>query len=202
MTVYSINPQSKINPNNIINIMMQLTNNISNSIKSIKNIILESKYNLIIDEINQILNDYLKIYYFYDFGIKNIYVQIYNQNINLVIFVNIIIEQFKYTNNTSIWEHFFKNKYYNNPKIVYEQLDNQQKNDLRYSIISNKLYLVDNILFTYDNLITNSIILKPKYNYSNDCNNCNNCNDCNCQYTYGTNIQNNNYSYVTTVFWN
>ncbi len=186
MTFYFINPQSEVNSFNILNIMSQLAFKISISISSIYNIILVEKYQLMINTINDILNNYLKIYNFYDFGINNIYVQIYNQNINLVLFISIKIIPFKYNNNISLWESFFDNKYYSEPMIVYEQLSNQQKNDLRYSIISNELYYVDNIVFTYNNLNTTGIILKPT-STGNSCN-CHSFNDI--------------YTYVTTLYWN
>jgi hypothetical protein len=112
MTIHSINPHSKVSIENIANIMSQLVKKISNSILPIYNIILSDQYYLMIDEISQILNDYLKIYRFYDdVGIKNIYVQIYNQTINLVVFVNIKIYPFKYTNEMSIWQKFINNEY-------------------------------------------------------------------------------------------
>lgn len=184
MTLYHINPQYVINIDNILNIMLQLTNNISSHISSIYNIVLENQYILIVDIINQILNDYLKMYNFYSFGIRYLRVQIYNQNISLVAYINITIYPFKYCDDISIWTHFITGKYFNNPKVVYKHLDTQQKNDLRYSIISNKLYLVYDISFTHDNLLTNGILIKSKCE-----------NNCTC------NTQNNNYSYITTIYW-
>jgi hypothetical protein len=186
MTIYYINPQSIVNIDNITNIMVQLTNDISNSIFSIDNIIIETQYLLMLNKINEILNNYLKIYYFYGFNISNIYVEIYNQNIVLVGFVYIKIYPLKYLNIVSSWNNFFNNIYYNYNKIVYDQLDFQQKNDLRYSIVSGKLYFIDNLLFLYKNVNTQGIILKNKSN--------NNCN-CSCN-------SNNNYCYITTIYWN
>jgi|688.fasta_scaffold633017_2 hypothetical protein len=198
MTIYSINPQSNIDPNDILNIMTQLTNDISESIKSIYNIIIESQYNLMIQNICQILNDYLKIYYFYDVGVRNIYVQIYNQNINLVAYVYIKILPFKYIDTLSLWYSFYNNIYYYSQKYIYNELDNQQKNELRYSIIENKLYFIDNISFTYDNLMTNGILFK-----SNNTNN----NDCKCMENTEflrtcKNFTKSNNCYITTIYWN
>ena len=187
MTIYSINPQSNVDLNNIYNIMTQLTNDISESIKSQYNIIIETQYILMIQNINQILSNYLKIYYFYGFNIRNIYVQIYNQNINLVSYVNIKIFPFKYNNITSSWNNFYNNIYYMMSKYVYNELDTIQKNDLRYAIISNKLYFIDNIIFTYNNLFTKGVILKPIYD------------KCHCEYTIQSNCHN---CYITTVYWN
>ena len=91
-----------------------------------------------------------------------------------------------YNDDISLWVNFINGKYFNNPKVVYEHLDTQQKNDLRYSIISNKLYLVYDLLFTHDSLVTNGILIKSKYE-----------NNCTC------NIQNNNYTSINkqTLFY-
>ena len=186
MTFYFINPLFDVNANNIINIMTQLINDISTSITPIYNIVLEEQYVLMISDINQVLNNYLKIYNFNSFGIKNIYVQIYNQIINLVAFVNINIYPFKYKNDISNWDKFFFGKYDVITKVVYNELTSLQKNDLRYSIISDKLYFIDDILFTYNNLLTRGILIKPRTNCSDDC-------EC---------IAQNNYCYVTTLYWN
>ena len=64
-------------------------------------------------------------------------------------------------------------------------MNNQQKNDLRYSIISGELYFIDNISFMYNNLNTKGILLKPKL-YDCECNK----------------LTNGIYCYVTTVYWN
>ena len=154
-----------------------MTNDISKSINSIYNIVIETKYTMMITNINQILNNYLKIYDFLKYNITNIYVQIYNQNIDLVSWVNIQIIPFKYINIDSKWYKFITGIYFNSDKIIYSQLNTQQQNDLRYSIISTDLYFIDDLNFIYNDLNTFGIILKPKYN-------------------------NNDYSYVTTLYWN
>lgn len=188
MPVYTINPKLNVDSENIINIMSQLINDISKSINSIYNIVIYEKYILMMNNINEILNNYLKIYKFLQYNIQYIYIQIYNQNINLVSQILINIIPYKYIVTNSNWESFIAGKYYNSNKIVYSELDLIQKNNLRYSIISGDLYFVDNVVFTYNDLNTFGMLIKPVSN--------NNC-DCNC------NIQTNkNYCYVTTLYWN
>lgn len=186
MPIYKINPQYNVNSTNILNIMTQLTNDISKSINSIYNIVIYDKYILMINNINQILNNYLKIYDFLKSGIKNIYVQIYNQNINLVSQVVINIIQFKYININSDWNNFVNGAYYNSDKVIYSQLNTQQQNNLNYSIISGDLYFINNIVFTYNNLNTTGIILKQTTNLNLDYNI----------------LTNNKYCYITTLYWN
>ena len=187
MGIYSINPQTNVNSQNISNIMTQLINDISNSIQSIINIISQSQYDLMIMNINKVLNDYLKIYGFFDYGLTNIYIQIYNQNIDLISYVNIILKQNKYINYNSIWGDFYCGKYNDRIKIIYNQLTPEEKNILKFSIISGDLYFIDDINFTFDELNTTGILLKPKNN---------NC-ICKC------NDQNTNqYTYITTLYWN
>lgn len=186
MPIYTINPKYNVNYMNIMNIMSQLLNEISKSINSIFNIVIYNKYMLMINNINEILNNYLKVYNFLAHNIKNIYVQIYNQNVNLVCEVSINIIPYKYLNENSDWETFVNGKYYDSNKIVYSELDETQKNNLRYSIISGDLFFISNIDFTYNNLDTMGMIIKPESN-----------NNCNC------NIQtNNDYCYITTLYWN
>ena len=78
MGIYFINPQYKVDSLNILNIMTLLINDISNYIKSIYNIVIQSKYNLIIDIINDVLGNYLKIYNFFNYGLKSIYIESYS----------------------------------------------------------------------------------------------------------------------------
>lgn len=142
-----------------------------------------------INNINEILNNYLKIYNFLNFNIKNIYVQIYNQNINLVSEVKINIIPYKYININSVWETFVNGLYYDSNKIVYMELNDIQKNNLRYSIISGDLFFISNIDFLYNDLNTIGMIIKQG---SNNIVNCN----CNNSHT------NNDYCYITTLYWN
>ena len=198
MTIYTINPKYKINYMNIMNVMNQLLNDISKSINSIYNIVIYREYMLMINNINETLNNYLKIYNFLAHGVKNIYVQIYNQNINLVCEVSINIIPFKYININSDWETFVNGKYYDSNKIVYSELDDTQKNNLRYSIISGDLFFISDIFFKYNNLDTLGIIIKPESNINLNCN----CN-CSSSSSYNCNTYNNkDYCYITTLYWN
>ncbi len=65
MTFYFIDQEYDVNISIILNIMIQLAKDIYNSICQIFNIVIEDKYNLMIININKVLNNYLKIYYFY-----------------------------------------------------------------------------------------------------------------------------------------
>lgn len=184
MGIYFINPQYIINSQNIINIMTQLVNTISNSIKSNYNIIFENEYINMSNNVNQILNNYLKIYNFYNYGIKYIYVQIYNQNINLVSYVQIKLDKPKYINTNSNWNDFIVGKYNNQDMVIYNVLTQEQKNELNYSLISGNLYFIPDINFTYNQKNTTGILIKPAINTC-ECNN-----------------QNIDYSYITTIYWN
>lgn len=191
MAIFSINPKIKIDNNNILNIMSQLVLEISNSIQSIYNIINDNNYTLMINNINNILNNYFKIYNYYGHGITNVYVQIYNQNIELVAFVNIKLTKYNYTNLNSNYSYFITGLYNNQPKIIYQELTQAQKNNLRYSIVSGDLYFIDEIQFIYNSLNTSGNLIKPKTK----------TNSCEC-----TNINNNNnnieYTYISTIYWN
>lgn len=187
MGIYSINPKTQINSANILNIMLQLLLEISNSIQSIFNIIVETQYILIINVINQILNNYLKIYNFYNYGVSNLYVQIYNQNIELVVFIVIQLKKYRYINLNSNWNDFIKQLLNTQTKIIYMELEPQEKNDLRYSIVSCNLYFIGEKNFIYNQLNTIGMLLKPK---NNNCK-CNNQLNCSIQYTY-----------VSTIYWN
>lgn len=194
MTVYSINPKSIVNSDNIINIMGQLILNVSNSIMSIYNIIIFKYYNLMITNINNVINEYMKIYNFLNYGITNIYIQIYNQNIELISFTNIVINnKYKYNNFNSIYNNFYYGNYNLTPKIIYNQLSIEQKNQLRYSIISGDLFFIDDIHFLLNGTDMTGIILKPKTKIYVNCE-CNNYDNNNCN--------NNNYVYITTLYWN
>ena len=190
MAIFSINPKTKIDDNNILNIMSQLVLEISNSIQSIYNIINDNDYSLMINSINSILNNYFKVYNYYGHGITNVYVQIYNQNIELVAFVNIKLTKYNYTNLNSNYSYFITGLYNNQPKIIYQELTQEQKNNLRYSIVSDDLYFIDEIQFIYNSLNTSGNLIKPKTK----------TNSCEC-----TNINNNNnieYTYISTIYWN
>lgn len=185
MGIYSINPKTKIDANNILNIMTQLVLEISNSIQSIYNIIDETTYVVMTNNINDVLNNYLKIYNYYEYGITNIFVQIYNQNVELVAFVNIKLNKYKYVNLNSYWNDFVNGTYNNEAKIIYQELTQDEKNNLRYSIVSDSLYFIDDIQFIYNGENMTGILIKPKIN------------NCECG---GNNIL--EYSYISTIYWN
>lgn len=187
MGVYSINPKTKIDGNNILNIVTQLVLEISNSIQSIYNIIDEIMYMKMINNINDVLNNYLKIYDYYGYGITNLFVQIYNQNIELVAFVNIKINKYKYVNLNSYWNDFAIGTYNNSTKIIYQELSQEEKDNLRYSIISGDLYFIDNIQFIYNGENMSGILIKPKTK-TNTC-------ECGSNNTIG-------YAYISTIYWN
>lgn len=179
MGVYSINPKTKIGVNNILNIMIQLLMDINDSMQY--NIIDENKYLIVINNVNTILNNYLKIYNYYNYGIKNMFIQIYNQSIELVLYVNITLDKYKYYNFNSTWNNFITGLYNNQIKIIYQELTLQEKNDLRYAIISGDIYYISKIDFIYNGTNTSGIIIKPKMNY---------------------NVSYNNMIYIYTVYWN
>lgn len=188
MAIYSINPKTKIDNDNILNIMSQLILEISNSIQSIYNIIDDIMYVKMINNINDILNNYLKIYDYYGYGITNIFLQIYNQNIELVVFVNIKLNKYKYVNLNSIWNDFAVGIYNSRAKIIYQELTQEEKGNLRYSIISGNLYFIDKIQFIYDDVNMTGILIKPKINScANSCANSNN--------------NSIGYAYISTIYW-
>lgn len=198
MTIYYINPKSTIDSENIVNIMSNLIYNISYSIYKIYNIVVKEQYDLMIKNISNVINNFLKIYNFQNYGITNIYVQIYNQNIVLVFQANVQISKYNYISINSNWSDFYFGTKNNFSTVIYNELSLEQKNNLRYSIISNKLYYLDNIEFIYNNLNTRGLLLKPKFF---------NESDCNCEYTTNSNnvlktSKNSNYTYVTTLYWN
>lgn len=185
MGIYSINPKTKIDANNILNIMTQLVLEISNSIQSIYNIIDETTYVVMTNNINDVLNNYFKIYNYYEYGITNIFVQIYNQNVELVAFVDIKLNKYKYVNLNSYWNDFAVGIYNDETKIIYQELTQDEKDNLRYSIVSGNLYFIDNIQFIYNRENMTGILIKPKIN------------NCECG---GNNIL--GYSYISTIYWN
>jgi hypothetical protein len=178
MTIYSINPKIEITANNIKNIMINLINEISKSIINIYNIVIPSEYNLLIKNITDITNNYLKIYNFKDSGIQFINIQIYNQNINIIAWVTInLISKYNYIQLNSSPINFLNNSITVNFTNIYNKLSLDQQNNLRKSIISGDLYFLDDI-----NLMENAILLKL------------NNNNCLCDTPY-------NYTYITGLYW-
>ena len=180
MTVYYINPKINIS-NKFENIMINLINEISNLFVNDRNLIILENYQNTILDILAIVVKYLKIYKFYDYGIKNLYIQIYNKAIEVLIYVKINISKsyFKYINNS--WYEFYFRTSINLP-IVYDEMNNDQQNDLNTSIINGNLYFNNNIILSQTEL-TKGMILKKE---TCECN-INNCNT--------------TLNYIITIFW-
>ena len=200
MTIYTISPQTTVNSDNILIIMTQLIKNISNSIQKIFNINLKKEYEKMINIINDILNDYLKVYKFYDYGITNINVQIYNQNINTVLYATIKLNDFRYVNIYSNYNDFTTGVYNSQPKIIYQALTQQQKNELTHSIISGNFYFIEEINFVLEGINSTGILLKPKIVNCECNNNQSNSTQYNNQFNLNKYVSN-NYVYVNTIYW-
>ena len=181
MSVYYINPTIKIIPNKFENIMDNLINEISNLFVDNNNLIIQSNYTKSIFDIVKVLINYLKIYKFYDYDIKNIYVQIYNKSIDVLININVNISKTYFMYTTSTWNEFYFGIVDLIP-IVYNALSNNQQMELNVSILNGEFYFYNNI-----NLIElnykKGIILKKKY--------------CSCI----INNCNANFNYIITLFW-
>jgi hypothetical protein len=157
MSVYYINPTVQIVSNKFENIMNNLINNISNLFLNNRNLIIEENYNGTIKNIMEIVTSYLKIYKFYDFDIKNIFIQIYNVNIFVVINLKIILSKSYFTFIYDPWKQFYLGLEDNFP-IVYNGLNLLEQQTLNNSIINGDLYL-NNIVLIEPNL-KKGIILK------------------------------------------
>ena len=159
MNVYNINPNIIITNDSISNIMLNLTNDISNNISVNTNIIIENQYLKVVNIIFNTIIKYLKIYKFSVFNIHNICVEIYNKNINTVIYEYFTITNYYYFFTNSKWINFFKGLIYN-PSIVYDNLNIEEKKKLNYSIVNGELYFLDNITFNYNLNQATGILLK------------------------------------------
>ena len=181
MTVYYINPTIKIIDNKFNNIMDNIINEISNLFVNNKNLIIEINYIKSIIDIIQVLIRYLKIYKFFEYGIENINIQIYNKTIDIVINIKIIISKkfFIFISNT--WNELYFSSSTNVP-IVYNELSNEQQNELNMSIINGNLYFNNNVDLTILNF-TKGMILK-KESCACIINNCNTT-----------------FNYIITIFW-
>jgi len=192
MTVYYIDPNTNIQTNKLINIMVNITNKIAIGISSNSNIIGEKNYNIIIEEIIQIVQKYLKIYKFFSFGIKNIYVQIYNANIDVVVYVYFSIRKTNFSMTTSNWNDFYFGLLNVDP-IVYNNISNNQQASLINSIVSGNFFMIDDLDFIYNTELTKGVILKLKlyqfaYQFAYQLTN-----------TYKTCSPSN---YIVTMYWN
>ncbi len=179
MTVYYINPTNKI-LNKFENIMNNLINDISKIFVNNRNLIIYDNYQDSISEIMSVVIKYLKIYKFYEYDINNIYIQIYNKTIDVVINLNVNISKSYFTYTSSSWDQLYF-EILNNIPVVYEAMDYDQKNELNNSIINGNLY------FKYIDLnqlnFNRGIILKKEIC---DCivNNCNTT-----------------FNYIITMYW-
>jgi hypothetical protein len=181
MSIYYIYPNITVNDLNFKEIMDNMTNNISNLFVYNKNLIEPNNYNYLIDQIIYVVSKFLKIYNFFDYDKKNIYIDICNSNINVIMNIHIKIYKSFYTYQKTMWEQFY-NGIINKSSVVYNNLDLNQKQELRISLINGNFYMYDNIKLElpYDE----GIILKKK---SCTCENINNCNF--------------NYNYIIIIYW-
>ena len=183
MTSYIIKPITQIN--NIINLMVNMTNDIDNALGCSNNIIQEKIYEKTLSDIFDVVSEYLKYYKFYP-NISNICVQIYNQEMNVVIYMKFIISHSSFKIISSNWINFYKNDI-NADSVVYNNMTMIQQNNLRYSLISGDFFMLDNLNFIYNSVATSGIILKKK-NLHYCCNN----DPC----------KKNNIQHITTIYWN
>lgn len=187
MSVYYIDPNIDVNEFNFKEIMDSMTNDISNLFTYNRNLIVRSNYNNTIDEIVNVVSKFLKVYNFYNNQIKNINIQIYNSNIEVIINVEFIIYETFFIYKKSDWEGFY-NGFINKNPIVYKSLDVNKKKELRISLVNGNFYMYDDIeieLQVKEEIINNEgIILKKEL--------------CTCENIKNCNID---YSYIITVYW-
>lgn len=185
MSIYYINPTISVNEINFNNIMDNLTNNISQIFIYNKNIVNSYNYNLCLSSIIQILENYLKLYEFYVYGIENINIEIYNIKINVVIYISVNISKTFYNLQKSTWYEFYNGNINKNP-IVYYGLNLNQRQELNLSIVNGNFYMYDNVNLDTDlleHIYSQGIILKKKSCL---------CKNINC---------NENSDYIITVYW-
>ena len=199
-TKYHINPETNITQNTFKNIMVNITTNISYLFGPNVYVVNQSVYLNLIKKIIYQVTKYLKIYKFANFGITNINVEIYNKDINLVLYVYFKITEFYYYVNSSDWYSFYNGIFNSNPTVVYNNMNLVEQNELRYGIASGKFYINDNVNFTIDTKSSTGILLKNEYD-SDD-------NSCSCNSSYITNSNdsgnlntNSSNVYITTLYW-
>ena len=158
--------------------MVSITNYISNYTNNV-NIIIEKNYNKLKLQILTVVSNYLKIYKFAKANIFNINVEIYNSFFDVVLYIYFNIYESYFTIETSFWKNFYNNSLVKQT-VVYDNLSLIEKNDLRFSIVNNSIYLSDNIVFTYNTKNAEGILIKIKQDY-----------DC----------INNNMIYINTIYW-
>ena len=175
MSIYFINPNIIVTDLNFKEIMDNMTNTISKLFVYNRNLIKQNNFNTTTNEIINILSKFLKIYKFYDYGKKNINIQIYNLNIDVIININFLIYKTFYTYENNSWESFYSGTLKITP-FVYYGLDQTKRQELRISLINGDFYMYDNV--TLEIPLNEGIILKKKYCA------CENNNNCNINYNY------------------
>lgn len=178
-TIFYINPTKVLLADNIKNTMVLITNYISNFANNV-NIIIEENYNKLKLQILTVVSNYLKIYKFAKANIFNINIEIYNSFFDVVLYIYFNIYESYFTIETSFWKNFYNNSLLKQT-VVYDNLSLIEKNNLRFSIVNDSLYLSDNIVFTYNTKITEGILIKIKQNH--------NC------------VSNENMIYINTIYW-
>lgn len=181
MSIYYINPKITVNDLNFKEIMDNITNDISKLFIYNRNLIDQNNYNYAIYQIIDVISKFLKIYNFFDYDIKNMCVQIYNLNIEVIINIQMILYKTFYIYNNSKWDTFYTGNETLKP-IVYYNLDSTQKQELRLSLLNGNFYMYDNIKLELP--LNEGIILKKK--------------SCLCE---TKNINNYNTNYIITVYW-
>ena len=181
MSLYYINPTIKIVDNKFENIMNNLINEISNLFMTNKNLIIEVNFKQNILSILKVLRNYLKIYKFYEYNISNIYIQIYNKSIDVIINIKVTITKTYFLYLSNFWDDFYFGILFDIP-IVYDKLSFEQKNVLNTSIINGNLYFNNNIDLIDINFKKGMILKKET---------------CACD-TIDCNIS---FNYIITIFW-
>lgn len=181
MSLYYIAPSRTISDINFKNIMFNLTNDISKIFVNNKQIIVENNYDLCLNSIVEIINNYLKLYEFYNYGIENINVEIYNNKINVIMYVYVIIYKYYFQLQKSSWTTFYNGNIDKQP-LVYYNLNDNQRQELNISIVNGDFFMYGNIQIVDD--FDEGIILKKKKCV---------CDSNNCTI---------NSDYIITIYWN
>lgn len=204
MTSYYINPTVSINDSGVVNIMSIMANNISEQINYYKNITEEQVYNTISDIVFNLMHNCLKIYKFFP-GISIICVQIYNETIDVVFYMNFYITGAKFKIIKSQWYDFYYR--INSPTpIVYNGMSIEQQNDLTFALINKNFFMINDLEFTYQSTLIKSVILTNSLKNKCECECERECErECKQKYKYNlamayccTGL---NYNYVTTIYW-
>ena len=189
MSKFYKNPSKIISLSDLNNIFGILSKQIAFEIKNITNIVNQNQYYSFVNIIYNLCRE--KILY-YDFNIDPtkifyLYIEICNENIELVAKINFIITKFYYLYSNSTWEIFINNKIINNG-IVYNNLNSTQKSQLNYSIYQNSFYFVDNINITTITPNATGLLLKLQ-----------NC-DCECNLISESGLKNSQ-TYIVNIYW-